>query len=430
MVVEEAQQILEIGLQFHIRAFEFFGQSYHFPCGFKDRLVTLSLPEIDIESAIRKPTSHNPAHRDSGSELLEGLHGHIYDIEDNCCSAGAADHKSRWSAPPVVKRAIIRAMLKVAALLLAAMTAHAAVKIEKTSYKGWPNCYRITNGEVELIVTGDIGPRIMRYAFVGGQNFFKEFPEGLGKSGETAWVARGGHRIWAAPEDAVRTYAPDNGPVHIEIKGDVLEATEPVEPLTGLEKQIVVKLSPQGTGVEVLHRIRNAGKQPLELAPWALTMMAQGGVGIHGFPPRGKHPEVLYPTNPLVMWAFSNLSDHRWRFTRKYLMLHQDPKNPEPQKLGSFNKNTWAAYALNSGLFIKRYDAQDSPRNYPDFGCSFETFTNADFLEMETLGPLQHLKPGASLQHVEHWTLHKDVRLRNFTDEELDRLVLPLVGAR
>jgi hypothetical protein len=322
-------------------------------------------------------------------------------------------------------------MLRFAAsLLLLAMSADAAVKIEKTNYKGWPNSYRITNGEVELIVTSDIGPRIMRYAFVGGPNFFKEFTETLGKSGEPAWVLRGGHRVWAAPEDAVRTYAPDNGPVHIEIKGDTLEATEPAEPLTGLEKQIVVRLSPEGSSVEVLHRIKNAGKHTLEIAPWALTMMAPGGVAIHGFPPRGKHPEVLYPTNPLVMWAFSNLSDHRWRFTSKYLMLHQDPTNADPQKLGSFNKNTWAAYALNDGLFIKRYDAEDSPKNYPDFGCSFETFTNAEFLEMETLGPLQHLKPGASLQHVEHWTLHKSVHLRSYADAELDRLVLPLVTAR
>lgn len=322
-------------------------------------------------------------------------------------------------------------MLKAtASLLLLTMSATAAVKIEKTNYKGWPNCYRVSNGEVELVVTSDIGPRIMRYAFVGGQNLFKEFAESLGKSGEPAWVARGGHRIWAAPEDAVRTYAPDNGPVRIEIQGDVLTATEPAEPLTGLEKQIIVKLALQGTGVEVLHRIRNAGGHALELAPWALTMMAQGGVGIHGFPPRGKHPEVLYPTNPLVMWAFSNLSDHRWKFTRKYLMLHQDPSNSDPQKLGSFNKNTWAAYWLGSELFIKRYEAGDSPKGYPDFGCSFETFTSADFLELETLGPLQRLKPRASLEHVEHWTLHKNVHLRNFTDAELDGAVLPLVGAR
>ena len=48
------------------------------------------------------------------------------------------------------------------------MTATAAVKVEKTAYAGWPNCYRITNGEVELIVTTDVGPRVIRYGFVGG----------------------------------------------------------------------------------------------------------------------------------------------------------------------------------------------------------------------------------------------------------------------
>jgi hypothetical protein len=322
-------------------------------------------------------------------------------------------------------------MLKTTAFVLfLTMSATAAVKIEKINYKGWPNSYKISNGEVELVITSDIGPRIMRYGFTGGQNFFKEFPETLGKSREPAWVPRGGHRVWFAPEDAVKTYAPDNGPVRIQIKADVLEATEPVEPLTGLEKQITVKLSPQGTGVEVLHRIRNTNNHPVDLAVWALTMMAQGGVGIHGFPPRGKHPEVLAPTNPLVMFAYTNLSDHRWRFTRKYLMLHQDPNNVDPQKLGSFNQHTWAAYSLGSELFIKRYEAEDTPKRYTDLGCSFETFTNADFLEMETLGPLEHLRPGASAQHTEHWTLHKNAHLRNYTDAELDQQVLPLVGMK
>jgi hypothetical protein len=84
----------------------------------------------------------------------------------------------------------------------------AAVKIEKTNYQGWPNSYRISNGEVEVIVTSDIGPRIMRYAFPGGQNVFKEFAEGLGKSGEEKWQLRGGHRIWFAPEDAVKRTRP------------------------------------------------------------------------------------------------------------------------------------------------------------------------------------------------------------------------------
>jgi hypothetical protein len=317
---------------------------------------------------------------------------------------------------------------RTATLLAVAMTLSAAVKIEKTGYQGWPNSYRVSNGEVELVLTSDVGPRIMRYAFVGGPNLFKEFAASLGKSGEAAWVARGGHRLWAAPEDAVKTYAPDNGPVRIAIHGDTIEAVQPVEPLTGLEKRITVRMAPSGSAVEVRHRIRNAGNAAVELAPWALTMMAQGGTGIHAFPPRGKHPEVLNPTNPLVMSAYTDLSDKRWRFTKKNLVLRQDPANPEPQKLGSFNNRTWGAYLLGSDLYVKRFDAPGTPRDYPDLGCSFETFTNADFLELETLGPLRRLAAGAAVEHVERWSLHRNVRIEEWTDAELDRVLLPLVG--
>lgn len=308
------------------------------------------------------------------------------------------------------------------------MTSEAAVKIEKIDYKGWPNSYRISNGEVELVMTSDIGPRIMRYAFIGGQNLFKEFEETLGKSGEPAWVPRGGHRIWAAPEDPVKTYAPDNSPVKVAIKGGVLEATQPVEAITGLQKQMAVKMAPAGSAVEVTHTIRNVNAAAVQIAPWALTMMAPGGVGIHGFPPRGTHPEALAPTHPLVMWAFTNLADPRWKYTKKYLILRQDPANPDPQKLGSFNSDTWGAYLLGTDLFIKRCHAPGTPGDYADFGCSFETFTNADMLELETLGPLKKVAPKQPLVHVERWTLHKNVRIGNWDDAELDRVLLPLVA--
>jgi len=67
-------------------------------------------------------------------------------------------------------------------------------------------------------------------------------------------------------------------------------------------------------------------------------------------------------------------------------------------------------------------------RMYPDFGASFETFTNAEFLEQETLGPMTKLAPGASVEHTERWTLHKNVHIREWDDAELDRVLLPLVA--
>lgn len=302
----------------------------------------------------------------------------------------------------------------------------ASVSVEKIEYKGWDNCYRISNGEVELIITGDIGPRIIRYGFVGGQNLFKEFPDQLGKSGEATFQLRGGDRVWKAPEDPIASWAPDNVSVTVQITPSGIIAREPIEPETGLQKEIEVSLALSGTNATVSHRIANHSLFPLEFAPWALTMMAQGGTVVSGFPPRGHHPQNLEATNPLVMWAYTNLADPRWRFTRKYLSLHQDPNSNVAQKIGMFNQNTWAAYILNGEVFVKRTTA-DPTHQYPDFGCSFETFTNNEFLEVETLGPLTKVAPGKTVELVERWGLFRNVTVTALTDDELDRTILPLV---
>ena len=323
---------------------------------------------------------------------------------------------------------MFRAILLFFVCVTLTISSCAEVKVEKTEYKGWKNCYRVSNGEVEAIITGDVGPRVIRFGFVGGQNLFKEFPDQLGKAGEQKFQLRGGDRAWKAPEDPVATWAPDNVPVEIKATSFGVIAQAPVEPLTHLQKEIEVRMAASGTSVTISHRITNRSLFALEFSPWALTMMAPGGVAIAGFPPRGKHPVNLEATNPLVMWAYTNLADKRWTFTKKYLTLRQDPNNLEAQKLGLFNPDTWAAYLLNGEVFIKRTKA-DPGKTYPDFGCSFETFTNNEFLEIETLGPMTKVPPGHTVEQVEHWQLFRNIDLRELTDDAIDRAVLPLVQA-
>src|SRR5271154_3371386 len=140
-----------------------------------------------------------------------------------------------------------RGVLILALALCCAAVGRAGVRVEKTEYKGWKNCYRITNGEIEAIVTGDVGPRIIRFGFVGGQNLFKEFSDQLGKSEEEKFQLRGGDRVWKAPEDPVATWAPDNVAVAIQVTPTGLIAREPVEPLTHLQKEIEISMAPSGT---------------------------------------------------------------------------------------------------------------------------------------------------------------------------------------
>ena len=64
---------------------------------------------------------------------------------------------------------MLRATITILVVLVSSLTLNAEVKVEKTGYNGWQNCYRVSNGQIELIVTGDVGPRIIRFGFVGGQ---------------------------------------------------------------------------------------------------------------------------------------------------------------------------------------------------------------------------------------------------------------------
>jgi hypothetical protein len=59
-------------------------------------------------------------------------------------------------------------------------------------------------------------------------------------------------------------------------------------------------------------------------------------------------------------------------------------------------------------------------------GSAYETFTNGMFLELETLGPIQDVAPGQTIEHREDWTLFRDVRVDEWTDDALDRAIGPM----
>jgi hypothetical protein len=287
--------------------------------------------------------------------------------------------------------------------------------VRKVAYKGWKNCRRISNGKIELIVTTDVGPRVIRFGFVGGQNLFKEYTAQLGKRGGKKWRIYGGHRLWHAPEAEPRTYFPDNFPVAVEKRGNVIGFVQPVETTTGIAKEIDIRIA-GGNRVELVHRLRNTGLWPVELAPWALSVMAPGGTAIVPLPKRGTHPEDLLPGNLLTIWLYTDMSDRRWTWGRKYILLRQD--SAPPQKLGAFVPDGWAAYALNGQLFVKEFSGTSG--QYTDFGCNFEMFTNDEMLELESLGPLAKIEPGACVEHKETWSLFDNVPAPQ-ADRDVDR---------
>jgi hypothetical protein len=278
------------------------------------------------------------------------------------------------------------------------------VRINKLTHGGWENNLLLGNDHVELLISLDVGPRILAYKTPDGENVLKTYDEQLGKSGEAQWMIRGGHRLWLAPEDEKRSYVPDNVPVKYELTepNSVRLENAPVEPWN-VKKEMTVSLAADSSEVTIVHTATNEGATSISVATWGLTVMPPRGLEIIPLPPLGVHPRDLLPNRLMVVWPYTDLSDPRWRFGWRFITLRQTPDG-DPAKLGLAHKEKWIGYLTRHDLFIKTFGHEEGAE-YPDLGCNFETFTNNEMLEIESLSPLRVLAPGESVSHTERWYL-------------------------
>jgi hypothetical protein len=302
------------------------------------------------------------------------------------------------------------------------------MQIQKCSYGAWDNCLELSNNQVKLVITLDIGPRVIFYGFVDGQNLMKNFDEQIGQTGGDEWKSYGGHRLWHAPEVMPRTYFPDNETVSYECEGNKVILDCPPEPDNNLKKVIEIELDEKTSEVKLSHKIFNTGLWDMELSAWCLTVMAPEGRAIIPQEPYVAHGseenESFEPARPLVLWQFTKMTDPRFIWGDKYIQFKEDSSIDSKQKIGILNKQAWMAYALNGDLFLKKHD-YDADAEYPDYNCNAEFFTMPGFLEMETFSPLKRIAPGECVENCESWQLFKvDI---SEDEVDIDNKVLPLI---
>jgi hypothetical protein len=282
------------------------------------------------------------------------------------------------------------------------------IALVNITYGGWENCLKLSVDSIELVVTLDVGPRVIRLGRSGGQNIFKEFDDQMGKTSGAEWMSFGGHRLWHAPEVMPRTYALDFDPVEYIWKDNVLRLVQKTEAETGVQKEIEISI--QNKAIHLTHRLINRNPWAIELAPWCLSVMAAGGRLLVPQEDYIPHPEVLIPARPLVLWHYTRMNDHRFVWGDRLIQMNEDSQVNSKQKFGIRNTKGWAAYELGGDLFIKSVRLV-SNATYPDMGCNFEFFTLPGFLEIESLGPLVKLEPNAKTEHEEKWWVIPNVDL-------------------
>ena len=299
---------------------------------------------------------------------------------------------------------------------------------EIASYKDYGRVVSIQNGKIEALVTIDLGPRVIFFGKIGGQNFMNDnrkcfgtlsdekFEDFFGKG--TFFENLGGHRTWISPESYPETYNPDNYPVEYEITKDGAVFTPRPETANGVLKTLTVTAG-EGYEIKVRMDVKNISDKDKEFAIWGLSVSATGGTAII---PMNTNDTGLLSNRIISVWPYTDLSDDRIFYGKRFITLRQDVTATTPVKLGFDINGGKVHYLLNNEVFTKSYETLHPNAKYPDGGCSFETYNCGDFIELESLGELKKVKPGQTSTLTETWTITDkpaEVDLRN--DESIGK---------
>ncbi len=308
-----------------------------------------------------------------------------------------------------------------------------SIEIKEINYENYGRCLQIANGLIDVVVTIECGPRIVRFGYENEVNILyndlerkyvnrdPSLAEQYGK--DAAFYCYGGHRVWLSPERMPETYYPDNDPVVYGILPDGVSFTPARQKRNDMQLSFEVMLSEGATDIMVVHSAKNCSKEKQTCALWAITMVNGGGVEI--IPQNRDGGSRILPNRLVSVWPYTDIHDERISISNKFITVSHDTNREDALKLGTNNVLGWAAYCNQGYTLVKRY-VHNAQAAYPDFGCSYETYVCKDYVEMETLSPLYSIEPGEGIRHVENLSLFKTDGNCPTNEESIDKYIASL----
>ena len=259
---------------------------------------------------------------------------------------------------------------------------------------------RIGNGAILIEMLAAAGPRIVGLRrHDSPANLLAETPDLGWETALGRYELLGGHRLWLAPEDLERAAIPDSDGLAVDLLADGVRLTGAEESPTGCVRSMEVRLDPAQPTLSILHRVDNLGSHPLELAPWSITQLPLGGQALLPLRMAVTGHETR-PNRALVLWPYASLDDPRLHIRDGLVTVDAVPGTD--LKVGCLDDSGWVAYVRDGVAIVRRFEP-DPGAPHPDLGCNVETYCGSRFIELEVLGPMAVLAPGASTTLLEHW---------------------------
>lgn len=262
------------------------------------------------------------------------------------------------------------------------------------SFMGW-DCDILQSGDLEILVTTSIGPRIISLTHKSSENLLHVIESDTNQPSDSTYRHFGGHRLWTTPEDINHTYHAENFPVIKNNENWYMSQPD----VRGLQRSF--KIQPIDQGFKITHCLTNTSQVPVESSPWAITMLKPGGFGFFPDEPSRSHGSTSFlPVRSLSLWSYTKMNDPRLKFESGLTKVFHGAGNGS-FKIGAYVSLGWGGYYVDGLAFLKSFKGDAD--SYPDLGANFEIYTDENLLETETTGTVRNLKPGDSVVCSEIW---------------------------
>jgi hypothetical protein len=285
---------------------------------------------------------------------------------------------------------------------------HSFGQVEKITWRGWPDCYRISNKQCEVIIGASCGGRVLSFGMAGKNIIYENETQNgkLLKNWEQERFDPDGGRFDFGPEKITQ-------PIHAlswmgkwkaEITGShSLKLTSMADNSLGLQSYREFILSPDSAILTINQTARNISDKPLVRHFWGRTLLKP-----NGFLWMPLHTESRFKKGwGRFLWDPDRIepdpaTDDRIQISNYKFRFYAAG---ETIKGGTDSPKGWMAYVLDNLVFIKQFHV------YPleDYsGSNHMTgifFSNGKFVELEPCSPTFKIQPGSSVKFTEYWEL-------------------------
>ena len=281
-------------------------------------------------------------------------------------------------------------------------------QVEKIAWRGWQECYRISNKQCEVIVDASCGGRVLSFS-LGGKNII--FENAL-QDGKTMKEWRIKH---FEPDGGRFDYGPERKTQSIHnlswvgewkaeiVDNQTLRLTSATDTSLGMLTVREFRLHTDSAVLTIKLTGTNITNKPLVRHFWGRTLVKPGGM-------------ILLPVNPKsrfergwgqILWEpdrieTSGPADDRIHLQSRIFLFHAVGNT---FKGGTDGTDGWMAYSIEGLLFVKRFAAYPGQDYSGSDNMPVVFYSNGIFTEIEPCSPTYIVRPNSSISFSERWEL-------------------------